>query len=86
MTLWHQLEHTCQTLKHTPEQLNPTDLRSLLRETQTTINAIEPLLNPQTLTIQQTENHGYNEYQITITTTLTHDQYHTLLHTITQHN
>jgi hypothetical protein len=86
MTLWHQLEQTCQTLKHTPEQLNPTDLRSLLRQTQTTIDAIEPLLNPQTLTIHQTENHGHNEYQITITTTLTHDQYHTLLQTITDNN
>jgi hypothetical protein len=83
MTLWHQLEHTCQTLKHTPQQTNPTDLRSLLRQTQTTIEAIEPLLNPQTLTIHQ---NNHDEYQITITTTLTHNQYHTLLQTITDNN
>lgn len=83
MNLWHQLENACATLKHNPENINPTELRSLLRQTQTTIDAITPLLNPTTLTIHQKENNGYIDYQITLTTQLSHDQYHTLLDTIT---
>ena len=82
MNIWTQLEHACATLKHQPENINPHELRSLLRQTQTIIDTLTPLLHPQTLTIQQKENNDYTYYQITITTELGQEQYQTLLNTI----
>jgi hypothetical protein len=85
MSIWHELENACATLKHQPEKLDPHETRQLLRKTQHIIDALTPLLQPQTMTIQQKENDGYIDYQITITTEMNKEQYLTLLETITNH-
>lgn len=82
MNIWHQLENTCATLKHNPQNIDPTELRSLLRQTQTLIETLTPLLHPQTITIQQKETNDYTDYQITITTEIAKEQYLTLLDAI----
>jgi hypothetical protein len=84
MSLYQELENACRTLKHTPENIDPTELRTLLRRTQATIEALEPLLDAHTLTIQQIENGGYINYHITITGEYDKTQYLNLLETITQ--
>ena len=84
--LWEELERVCMILKHAPEQIDPTELRSLLRRTQHTIDVITPFTNPTQLSITQNDDDGYIEHVITVTVNLSTEQKNDYLHLTTDCN
>lgn len=65
MSLWHEMESMCSTAKHVPENIDPTELRQLLRRCQSMVEALEPMLNPQTLLIEREDD----QYVVAISAT-----------------
>jgi hypothetical protein len=82
MSIYMDIEHACQTLKHAPQNIDPYELRALLRRTQAVIDALETFLRPVNMTLQQIQIDGYIEHQISLTTNLNSEQLATLLETM----